>query len=808
MAAQTSLTLVDRMSGPLMKMMKAMDNTIRVMERMDSAASNVDTRGLQRARRDIQSATADMERLRSSSNTPDRLSDGFRRMQGPVNSAGSAVRNFFASFAGAAAAYLSIQGLTNAFEKFVEASDTYTSTSARLANINDGLQTQAELQDKIYYAAQRSLTPYNNMANSVAKLNLLAAEAFSSNDEAIRFSELMSKSFAISGASTQEKQAGTYQLTQAMASGKLQGDEFRSITENAPMLAKAISESMGVSMGALKKLSSEGVITADIIKGALFGAAEDIESKFDSMPLTFADAMVKMKNWSGTAFEPLFIRFNQFVNSDAFGVLAGHATVFVNVVVAGMTFMFNVIEKVYTEIGAIGNLISDSWAVVGPVLVAIGTALAAITLILIAKYTWLGLVRTATLAWAAAQWVVNAAYLANPIVLTLVVIIAIIALIIFTMITWADRAAEVFGAIVGGIYWLGAAFSNVLYFIANIVTSVAEWFVNTWNQAIYMTQLAWIGLNLMVRIVLDAIGNVALRTAEYFMNTWNDGVFGVQTAFHVMASFVLTIMNGVASGVVGTVNTALGSISDLINGAVSGINSFIGLLNGVLDTNLSTVGTVDLKMSNGASKIFDNMQSKLVAPVRAKAASLGSMDTAGDYAKNIEMPSAPVKKSFDRMEYTSTSDAFNRGNAVGSALSKKASDGLTKVYDKVAGVFKGPEDGKKNPFGAEGIADMVADLAKSPGATNPLNDAKKNPTGGKLDKVGKIEKDINIADEDIKMLRDLAEFKSIQNIITLTPQIQFGDTTVKEEADIDKIIKKITKAFEEDMSRSAEGVYT
>lgn len=856
------------MSGPLMKMMKAMDNTIRVMERMDSAASNVDTRGLQRARRDIQSATADMERLRSSSNAPDRLSDGFRRMEGPVNRAGSAVRNFFATFAGAAAAILSLQGLTNGFKKFVEASDAYTSTSARLANINDGLQTQAELQDKIYYAAQRSLTPYNDMANSIAKLNLLAADAFSSNDEAIRFSELMGKSFAISGASTQEKQAGTYQLTQAMAAGKLQGDEFRSITENAPMLAKAISESMGVSMGALKELSSEGAITADIIKESLFKAADDIESKFDSMPLTFADAMTKMKNWSGTAFEPLFVRFSEFVNSDAFGVLAGHATVFINVVVAGMTFMFDVIESVYTGIGAIGSLISASWDLVGPVIVAAGAALAAITAILIVKYMWLGLVRTATMAWAAAVWLVNKAFLANPIVRVLVIVITLIALLVQAMIEAADQVAAVFGAIVGSVYWLGAAATNVLMGIGNfaimawewivnswnqavylvqvgwlvlnvmvhmvleaIVNAVlvaAEWVINTWNQAMYNAQLAWIGLNLMARMVLDAIGNAAIKAAEWFVNTWNNGVFGVQTAFHKMASFVLTIMSGVASGVVGTVNTALGAISDLINGAVNGINSFIGLLNGVLGTDLSTVGTVDLKMGNGVSKFIDNIKSDLGAPVRAEKANFGRMDTAGDYmsgitmptapqkvnlgkmdtaAKNIEMPSAPVKKTFDRLEYTSLGDAYDRGNAAGTALSLKASEKLSGVIDKVAGVFKGPEDGKKNPFDT---LEGMGDLANSPGAKSPLNDdkKKKNPTGGKLDKVGKIEKDINIAEEDIKMLRDLAEIKSIQNFVTLTPSVTFGDTTVKEEADIGKIMKKIENYFEGEMKNSVDGVYT
>lgn len=810
---QNSISLVDRMTGPLLKMMKAMDNTIRVMERMDSAASSVDTRGLQRARRDIQNASADLERLRSSSNAPDHLSEGFRRMQGPVNSASSAVRNFFAGFAGAAAAYLSIQGLTNGFKSFVEASDTYTSTSARLSNINDGLQTQAELQDKVYNAAQRSLTGYNDMAGGIAKLGLLAENAFGDTDEIIRFSELMGKVFAVSGASTQEKQSGMYQLTQAMGSGRLQGDEYKSIIENAPLLAKAIEKAMGQGEGSLKGLSSEGKITADIIKSSLFQAGAEIEESFAKLPLTFGDAMTLMKNWAITAFEPLLIRFNQFVNSDAFTVLAGHAMWFISVFTAGMSLMFDILERVYMEIGAIGYMLTEAWGVAGPIIVGVGAALAAITAILIAKYLWLGLVRTATLAWAAAQWVVNAAFLANPISAALVVIVAVIALVIFAMITWADQAAAVFGAIVGGIYWLGAVFHNVLMGIANFFIMAVEWIVNTWNQGMYIIQMAWMAFNLVVRIVLDAIGNAVLKAVEWFMNTWNDGLFGVQTAFHKMASFVLTIMSGVASGVVGTVNTALGAVSDLINGAVNGINSFIGLLNGVLGTDLSTVGTVDLKMGNGVSKFIDNMKSDLTAPVRAERANLGRLDTAGDYAKGLNIPSAPVKKSFDRMEYTSTGDAYDRGNAAGAALSLKGSDKLAGMYDKMKGLVGGGKDKKKNPLIPGNIP--TGDL----GASNPLgggsdklgkdkNKKAKNPTGGKLDKIGKIEDKINIADEDLKMLKELADIRSIQNFKTLQPSFTFGDMTVREEADIDKLVKKITDKLTDQVSESTEGVYS
>lgn len=781
------------------------------MEQMDNAAGNIDTRGLQRARRDIQSASADLERLRSASNAPDRLSDGFRRMQGPVNSAGNAVRNFFAGFAGAASAYLSIQGITNGFKKFVEASDTFVSTSARLDLINDGLQTQVELQDKIYNAAQRSGNAYIDMADSVAKLNLLAGDAFNGNDEAIRFSELMGKAFAVSGAGTAERQAGMHQLTQAMASGRLQGDEFVSINENAPLLAKAIADAMGVSRGELKKLSSDGAITADIIKASLFKATDEIESKFKSLPMTFGQSMTALKNWGLFAFEPLLKRFNEFVNSDAFAVLAGHVMWFVSIFIAGMTIMFDTLEWVYGIIGALGQFFQENWAWIAPILLVISAFLGTMGLILLGLAAKWAVVTAATAIATAVQWAYNAAIAAFPGTWILIAFVAVIVLVIYAFIAWGDTMAIVFGAIVGGIYWLGAAFTNVMLGIGNFGIMVAEWFVNTWNQALFLVQMDLIALNLGARVVMDAIGNAALKTAEWFANTWNNASYAVQMGFHKLLMFVTTIVGGIADAAVGMANAALSAISNIINGAATGINMLIGMINEIPGVNISSVGTVDLKLSSGATNFASKMQASLYAPTKAEKANFGRMDTAGDYAKNIEMPSAPTQTSFDRLEYTSLGDAYDRGNQAGAGLSNKVSAGLNSVVDKVSGFLKGP-DSKGNPLVPGNIP--AGDLA---GMGNPLGggndklakDKKgKNPTGGKLDKVGKIEKDINIADEDLKMLRDLAEIKSIQNIVTLTPSVKFEGMTVREEADLDKIVRKITRVFEDDIARSAEGVYT
>lgn len=199
-----------------------------------------------------------------------------------------------------------------------QTADQLTSIRSRINLINDGSQTTAEIMDKIYGAANRSRGSYIDMADSVAKLNMLAKDAFSSNDEAIYFVEQLNKQFKVSGASIQEAHSAMYQLTQAMAAGKLQGDEFRSIMENAPMLAQSIAREMGMSVGQLKEMSSQGLITADIIKNALFASAEETNAKFAEIPMTFADIGQNMQNQLIQAFQPVLEQISSIPQSGEF----------------------------------------------------------------------------------------------------------------------------------------------------------------------------------------------------------------------------------------------------------------------------------------------------------------------------------------------------------------------------------------------------------------------------------------------------------------------------------------------------------
>ncbi|AWO74975.1 phage tail tape measure protein [Geobacillus thermoleovorans] len=748
---QTTLALNDKLTGPLMKMIRAMDATIRVMEKMDASATQLDTKGLAKARKAITNASADLERLMVASKQADSsltpLGSKFANLPPPVHRATSAVREFFGAFLLSTAAFAALQGIQNGIQSFVQASDAYVSTSARLANINDGLQTQAQLQEKVYQAAQRSRSGYVDMANSVAKLGLLAEDAFKNNDEIVRFSELMGKAFTVSGASTFERQAGMYQLTQAMAAGKLQGDEFRSIMENAPLLAQAIADFTGKTKGQLKEMSAEGTITADIIKNALFKAADEIEKKFKNMPLTFSDAMTMFKNWAFRAFEPLLIRFNQFVNSDAFATMAEHAMFFVNVFIKGMDLAFDALEFFYRMVSAVGRFFEENWSWIAPILVVIGSLLAGIGAILLGvAANWL-VVRTATLIAAAAQWVYNTAMLSSPVTWVLLIIIALLGFVAYATVRWGEQTAQVIGFISGLFAALGAYIWNVI--------------ANLWN--------------------------VFATFAEFLVNVFIDPTYAVKKLFYDLAKMVINQMAAIAGSFDNAANALAHAFVAGANIAIGAINGLIKALNMIPGVNIGTIG----KLSAGSvSNISGGLKS---------------------WAANLQAPTSSKNVvSIPRMNLLSLPKAFDAGNKAGINFSKNVSDKLAGVWDKAKSLIPNGKTG--NPFKSFPSQALGNQIANSPGMKNPIgNDKGKNPTGGKLDKVGKVGKiddEVNIAEEDLEVFKELATIKSIQNFITLTPTVQVQTGDIRSEVDINKLIRRIEQLMSNEIARSAEGAYS
>lgn len=241
-----------------------------------------------------------------------------------------------------------------------QTADQLTSIRSRINLINDGTQTTAEIMEKVFDAAQRSRGSYVDMADSVAKLNMLAKDAFSSNDEAIMFVEQLNKQFKVSGASIEESSAAMYQLTQAMAAGKLQGDEFHSIMENAPMLAQSIAQEMGLTVGQLKDMSSQGLITADIIKEALFNSAEETNAKFSEIPMTFAEMGQSIQNEMLLAFQPVLEQLSAIPQNGDFQAFVQGVGVAIRTMAVTASASISIIGAAFNGLKAIITVISQT----------------------------------------------------------------------------------------------------------------------------------------------------------------------------------------------------------------------------------------------------------------------------------------------------------------------------------------------------------------------------------------------------------------------------------------------------------------
>ena len=539
---QGSIMLMDAMSTPLNNIVGAINTTITALQKVNNTDVSIDTSRLANAQtmivqagaqlneiekainREIQNNTVEQNKFNNAlnqvtgsqvigiekainreiqNNTVEQNKFNMALSQG-VNKA-DLLYGKIKSFIGL---YTGIQTL----KVGLDTSDNISQTMARLNLMNDGKQTTDQLQQAIFQSAKNSRAGFLDTASVVSKLGLLAPQAFNSNMETVKFSELMAKSFKVGGASTQEQTSGMYQLTQAMASGKLQGDEFRSIMENAPLLAQAISKYTGKSMGDLKDMSKDGLITSDVIKNAVFAMSDEINTKFNSIPQTFGDVVNKIKNNAVNSFMGISSTMSGIFNSERFqGFIDGVSSV--------IDKAFTMINWLIKGISIVGTVLYEIWGPIQPILVtvlglltayklvmgfiAVKTAIASgittiYNLALLAKQTMLGAVSVALAQATAAQTGLNLAILTCPITWIIAGVALVIAAIygivaVFNKIT--GKAYSATGLIVGVFYWMGGMIYNIIaaawnklaqtfVSIYNLGVSIAEFFANVFKHPI------------------------------------------------------------------------------------------------------------------------------------------------------------------------------------------------------------------------------------------------------------------------------------------------------------------------------------
>ena len=614
----------------------------------------------------------------------------------------------------AVAAYVSIQSVGKA----LNISDELVQTTSRLNMMNDGVQTTAELVNMVYAAAQDARGSFSQMADVVARFGNNAKDAFSSSEEVVAFADLIQKQMTIAGASTQEAANAELQLSQALGSGVLRGDELNSIFEQAPNLIQNIADYLDVPIGKIREMAADGELSADVVKAAIFSAADDINSKFNEMPMTWGQMWQSMQNTALIAFQPVLQRLNDLANSEAFQT-------FIQGAIEAMATLANILLNVFEVAASVGAFIGDNWSIIAPiiygVIAALGAYLAimgivnAITAISAAidatKAAADALAAGQTFLWTVQQYGLNAALAACPITWIIVLIIALIA-IIFAVCNAIAKMTGIansgFGVITGGVNVVIQFFKNLGLTVANIALG---------------------------------IGNAIAALATNMMTAFHNAICSIQSWFYNLLSTALSVIEGICAA-------------------------------------LNKLPFVEFDYS-GISSAADDYAAKASEAAGNKE----------DY-QSISDAFNEGFTTFDAFQDGWASDAFNAGAAWGDGVADKVSNfSLSDVF--------GQTDIPNVGDYTSGFSDAIANSGVGDGI------------GNIDDNTGKIKDSLDITEEDLKYLRDIAEQEAINRFTTAEINVDMSgmQNTVNSGDDIDGFMTKLTDSVNEAVDNMTEGVH-
>ena len=614
----------------------------------------------------------------------------------------------------AVAAYISIQSVGKA----LNISDELVQTTSRLNMMNDGVQTTAELVNMVYAAAQDARGSFSQMADVVARFGNNAKDAFSSSEEVVAFADLIQKQMTIAGASTQEAANAELQLSQALGSGVLRGDELNSIFEQAPNLIQNIADYLDVPIGKIREMAADGELSADVVKAAIFSAADDINSKFNEMPMTWGQIWQSMQNTALIAFQPVLQRLNDLANSEAFQT-------FIQGAIEAMATLANILLNVFDLAVSIGTFIGDNWSIIAPIvygIVAALTAYIAISAIVAAingvmamaegvKAAAQMMATGATFAETVAQQGLNAALMACPLTWIIMLILALI-VVIFAVCNAIAKMTGIansgFGVITGGVNVVIQFFKNLGLTVANIALG---------------------------------IGNAIAALASNMMTAFHNAICSVQSWFYNLLSTALSVIEGICSA-------------------------------------LNKLPFVEFDYS-GISSAADDYAAKASEAAGNKE----------DY-QSISDAFNDGFTTFDAFQDGWASDAFNAGAAWGDGIADKVSNfSLSDVFGQTDIPNVGDyTSGFNDAIANSGVGDSIGNID---------------------DNTGKIKDSLDVTEEDLKYLRDIAEQEAINRFTTAEINVDMSgmQNTVNSGDDIDGFMTKLTDSVNEAVDNMTEGVH-
>lgn len=762
---QTAIRIIDGMSPAFRSMTNAMNIVINSFEHLQSVSSNsIDTTSIQTAREELARAEIAFDTLENEIRQANSEQQNFN------NSIRNGVRdsdNLLNKMKGIAATYITMRGIGN----ILNLSDELTSTQARLDMINDGLQTTNELNKLIYMSSQNARSAYSDTAALVSRIGMNAGDAFNSTAEIVMFAEQLSKKFVIAGASTAEMNSALLQLTQGLGSGVLRGEELNAVFESAPNIIQSIADYLDVPIGKIREMASEGELTADVVKNAILGAADETNSQFEKMNMTFGQMWTTFENVAIMAFQKVLTNLNTMLNTDGFATfidnIEGGIVVlasiindlliilmniasnqafqsFANGIVLGLVQVVNILGWVSQLALDVANVFVQNWSIIEPLVWGIVTAIGMYKLITLALATangiaslssqWFNfqlaqtaimhdLATGATWRQVIAQYGLNAALYACPltwIVLGVIAVIAVFYAAIAAVNHFAGTSLSATGLIVGAITTAAAVIGNLFIALANVAIDA---FVMIYN---------------IVATVANFVGNV-----------FNDPIGAVIRLFASMADTVLSILSSIASAI----DTIFGSnLQSAVEGWRSGLK-----------------GAVDSLVGEGT--VF-------VEPIDSNSMHL------------------------DRLNY---GDAFNAGNKWGSNLANKVGNMFN--IDNLVGNAKDNLDLNGLDI-AGGLGESFKDLSSLSDLNNLMSDAA-NASKDTAGNTAKMAKTMSSSSEDLKYLRDIAEQEVINRYTTAQIKIDMtNNNNINSELDLDGVVSYLEEKVYDSMITAAEGTHS
>ena len=711
---RTAIALYDGVTSPLQSMHKAMGVVLNTFESMQQASGRaVDTAAIREAREEWAKAgtafDAIEENIRNANNEQQKFNNSIRGGNNSANGLLSTIKKIAVAAGG-------IVGIN----KVQNISDKLASTKARLNLLVDDGGSVDVLEQKIMASAQRSRSVYFDTASAVAKLGLNAGNAFNGDmNQVIAFMEQVNKQFVIGGATAQEQSNAMIQLTQAMAAGALRGEELNSILDGAPGIARAIEKYMGIAEGSIKTVAQEGKVTAEVVKNAMFAMADETNAKFDSMPKTWAQIWVDMKNQALSMFAPILTKINQIGNSTKFQKVT---TGLIN----GLAAVANVASSALDILIAIASVFVDNWGIIQPLVLGI----------------------------AAAMLLYNGYLIANNAI---------------TAISNAQKGLAAVQAYKAAVANTTLAATEKAEAMAKASATAAQY---GFNAALLACPLTWILL--IIIAVIAAIYMIVAAINKLTGSTISaTGIICGVVA--VAGAFVLNCAIGVLNTIIQAIWTIfvapfLGIVEWILNVCNGGFNSFGDAVANLIGQIIGWFLNLGKVVTTIIDAIFGTDWTSGLESLQSAVTSWGKNENAITLDKN-----APT------IDYRATySGAWDAGYDFGQGID-----------DKIGGMFD-----------ASGLDSMGAfDLS------NTLDGIYGN-TGDTAANTAATADALDIAEEDLAYLRDIAEREAINRFTTAEIKVeQHNENHISKDADLDGIMDAWANDFAEKLEVSEEGVH-